>query len=337
MSTIANTDISAPAGRRPWLILTRPGVGLLLFLVIISIVGGILQPTFLQVENWTNMGNQMVFTVILGVGMTLVLIGGGIDLSVGAVVGLSGAVVAWLLAQNVPLVVALIVGILTGTGVGALNGLVITRLKLPDFIATLAVMAIMRGLLQAWTVGIPFLIYASNAYRSFAGLTPVVGRVTIPILIAAAVTLFVWALLRYTILGRRIRASGSNREAAALAGVRVSRVKLIIYVMSGTLAGIVGVMIAGRLGTVEPTLGTGFEVSAIAAAVMGGAALTGGKGSVFGAVVGAVTLTVIQNLINLFNVSPAWSPFVLGVVILIAVGVDRLSSAANKLAGTRGL
>jgi ribose transport system permease protein len=331
MSTIAPA-LEEQKRRNPLSILTRPGVGLLAFLVVVSIVAGLLEPSFFGAQNWANIGNQMVFVTILGVSMTLVLIGGGIDLSVGAIVGLSGAVVAQLLIAGVPLGVALVVGILTGLGIGIGNGLIITKLGIPDFIATLATLAVVRGILQAWTVGVPFLINFSNSYAKVSGLTEVVGRVTVPMLVAVAVALVVFFLLRYTIIGQRIRAMGSNREATGLAGVRVNRVKILLYAISGTLAGVTGVLLAGRLGTVQPTMGAGLEVSAIAAAVMGGAALTGGKGSVFGAVVGALTLTIIQNIINLFNVSPAWETFVVGAVILLAVLVDRGTSGRTRKA-----
>jgi ribose transport system permease protein len=330
MSSVSSA-VQEPRRRNPLAVLARPGLGLLAFLVIVSLVAGLLQPTFFGAQNWANIGNQMVFVTILGVSMTLVLIGGGIDLSVGAVVGLAGAVVAQLLNGGVPLGVALLVGIVTGLGIGIGNGLIITKLGIPDFIATLATLAVVRGILQAWTVGVPFLINFSDSYAKVSGLTEVVGRITVPMIVALVVALAVFGLLRYTVTGQRIRATGSSREATSLAGVRVDRVKILLYAISGTLAGITGVLLAGRLGTVQPTMGAGLEVSAIAAAVMGGAALTGGKGSVFGAVVGALTLTIIQNLINLFNVSPAWETFVVGAVILVAVLVDRATSNRSRV------
>jgi len=316
-------------------VLARPGVSLLIFVVAISIVAGLLEPSFFTVNNWVNMVNQMIFVLIVGIGMTVVLIGGGIDLSVGSIVGLSGGVTAWLMGNGVPLGAAVVVGIVTGLGLGIVNGLVITRLKIPDFIATLATLAVIRGLLHAWTEGVPFTGYSTEGYRLLAGLDPLVWRITVPMIVAAGVAALAALMLRYTSIGRHIRATGSNREAASLAGVRVNGVKILLYAGSGTLAGLAGILLAGRLDTVQPQMGADLMILAIAAAILGGAALTGGRGSILGAVVGAFTLILIQNLVNLFNITPAWEPLIIGVVILAAVVFNRTSTLVVRRASKR--
>jgi ribose transport system permease protein len=307
---------------------TSAGGGTFVFLIAMSAVMATQNSTFLTTNNLFNILNQAVFVAILAVGMTVVLVHGGIDLSVGAVAGLTGGVVAYLMGHHVPMGWAFIDALLLGTALGIINGLVITRLGVPDFIATLAMLGVARGLLFVWTQGVPFIDYETNAYRTIGGLDKVVWQITLPMIILVATAGLAAAMLISSRFGSHVRATGSNREGARLSGVAVDRVKVAVYALSGALAAVVGILLAGRLTTVQPDMGQGLELQAITAAILGGAALSGGRGSIVGAVVGAITLAVIQNIINLSGINPAWETTIVGGILLAAVVVDRIVSLA---------
>lgn len=308
----------------------RPGAGIFLFLLLFLPVLSLLAPQMLQEGNLAGILNQMVFILVPTLGMTIVIIAGGIDLSVGSVIGLSGGVAAFLIAAGIPMPLALLLAILSGSLIGAINGLVITRLKVPDFVATLAMMGVARGALYVWTNGIPFRDYMSDAYYILGGLRMIVGKLTLPVFVALALLLMLTFILRRTYLGAHLRATGSNAEAAKLSGIRPDRIKMLAYIASGTLAAVTGVMLAGRLTTVHPAMGSGYELETIAAAIMGGAALSGGRGSFWGALVGALTLTIIQNAINILNIESTWENVIIGSIILFAVLIDRAAMALSR-------
>lgn len=322
----------APAGGGVGLrgILSKPGVPILAFLLVLMVFLSVASDRFLTVSNLFAVANQAVFIVILAVGMTIVMISGGIDLSVGSVLAVSGGVVAYLVNDGVMLGTAFVVALAVGTVLGIINGLVITKLGVPDFIATLAMMGVARGGLYVWTNAVPFRDYMLPTYYKVGGLRPIWERVTIPIILAIAVVAFGAFVLRRTIFGRRVRGAGSNLEAAKLSGIGIDRLKISVYALSGLLAAITGIILAGRLTTVQPELGSGYELTAIAAAVMGGAALSGGRGSILGALVGAVTLAVIQNALNILNIDPYWETIITGAVILAAVTVARLGNGTTR-------
>ena len=313
--------------------LMRPGGGIVVLLIAICVIMAFLSPNFLTVTNLANLLNQAVFLVILAIGMTIVLVSRGIDLSVGAVLGLSGGVAANLMSNGVPMPIAFAAALATGVCLGIINGLVITKLKVPDFVATLAMLGVARGILFVWTEAIPFRGYMDSAYYFIAGLTPFLGPVTAPIVVALVVALVSAIFLRRTPFGRHVYGTGSNPDAARLSGINVDRVKIRVYAISGLLAAVAGILLAGRLTTVHPEMGVGMELDAIAAAVMGGAALTGGRGTVFGAVAGALTLTLIQNAINILNINPYWETIVVGAVILLAVIAERVGSTVLRRPG----
>src|SRR4051794_40974204 len=318
------TPIGAQARTLPRRIATSTGGGTLVFLLVMSAIMATQNSKFLTSNNLFNVLNQSVFIAILAIAMTIVLIHGGIDLSVGAVAGLTGGVVAYLMGHGVPMGWAFIDALMLGTALGIVNGLVITRLGVPDFIATLAMLGVARGLLFVWTQGVPFIDYATDAYRTIGGLDAVVWQITLPMIILVVVAVLAGVMLLSSRFGSHVRATGSNREGARLSGVDVAKVKVAVYALSGALAALVGILLAGRLTTVQPAMGEGLELRAIAAAILGGAALTGGRGSVVGAVIGAITLSVIQNIINLSGLNPAWETTVVGAIILAAVIVDRM-------------
>ncbi|MCU1569438.1 MAG: hypothetical protein JWR33_179 [Naasia sp.] len=311
-------------------LIAKPSGGAVVLLIAICVVMPLTQPSFLTPDNWGNIINQMVYVLLLAIGMTVVLISGGIDLSVGSILAISAAVMADTINQGRPFIVALLLALLAGAVFGAVNGLLITKLGLPDFVATLATLGIGQGIMFLWTKGFPFIGYMLEDYYVLAGRDRLFGFIGAPVLIAAAVALVIAAVLRATRLGRHTYAVGSNRDAARLSGISVSRVKITAYVISGLLAGLTGVLLAGRTTTVSATMGIGYEIQAIAAAVIGGALLSGGRGRVSGAIAGALLLTVTYNVINIAGVSATWQQVFLGAILLLAVIVDRLGTLAYQ-------
>jgi ribose transport system permease protein len=309
--------------------LGKPGAGIFIFLVVLLILLGISTPQILKPGNLMGILNQMVFILIPTLGITLVIIAGGLDLSVGSVIGLTGGIAAYLISHGVPLPMAFAAALLCGALLGLINGLVVTKLRIPDFIATLAMLGVVRGALYVWTQGVPIRNYMSPAYYYIGGLRMIGWRITIPLIVALVLLLILAFILRRTYYGTHLRATGSNPEASKLFGVRPDQIKVAAYVVSGILAAITGVMLAGRLTTVHPDMGRGYELRAIAAAVMGGAALSGGRGSFYGALVGALTLTVIQNAINVMNIESSWEVVIVGAIILFAVLIDRAALALS--------
>ena len=298
----------------------QPWSGIALFVIVVFVVMSFASPVFLTSINLLNILNQSAFLMILAAGMAIVLMGGGIDLSVGAIAGLVGGVAAWLIAEmGTPLYGAILVGLVVAVGLGTLNALIIIHLRIPDFIATLAMLGFVRGLLHIWTEGVPFINYSSNDFRILGGLFRLIGGITAPEVIAFFIIVGAILILIFTKFGRHLRATGDNPAIARLSGVSVIRTKYTIYIVSGFLAGVVGILLAGRLMTVQANMGLGMEIKALAAAIMGGAVLTGGRGSILGAVLGALALTIIQNIINLFSIEPAWETLVVGAIILIVV------------------
>lgn len=306
-------------------VLANPSAGAILLLVILVAAMSVAFPSFFTGINATNVSNQMVFVLLLALGMTVVLITGGIDLSVGSVMGLSAGVGAYTITAGAPLVAGLLTTMAVGAFLGLLNGLMITKLGLPDFIATLAMLGIARGALFLWTGGVPIIGYMLPEYYVISGSQPF-GFTTVPILIAIVAIIGVTVVLKYTSYGRHAYGMGSNPHAAVLSGVPVDRIKVIAYMISGLMAGVAGMIMAGRNTTVAPTMGLGYEVTAIAAAIIGGAALGGGRGSAFGAVIGALVLSITANAINIAGVNSSWQQVVIGGVLLLAVVFDRASS-----------
>ena len=313
-------------------LLGRPGAGIFLFLIVLLIGLGISTPVALSSGNLFGILNQMVFTLIPAFGLTLVIIAGGLDLSVGSVLGLTGGISAHLVSRGFPIPLAIAAALGSGALLGLVNGLVITKLRIPDFIATLAMLGVARGTLYVWTQGVPIRNYMSESYYYLGGLRMMFGKITCPVLVAGLLLVVLAFVLRRTYWGTHLRATGSNPDAARLSGIRPDQIKVATYVVSGALAALTGVLLAGRLTTVHPDMGNGYELQAIAAAVMGGAALSGGRGSFYGALVGALTLTVIQNGINILDLDSNWERVIVGAIILFAVLIDR---GARTLAGKR--
>ena len=328
MPTTTRPSTSVP--QRLEVLLSKPGSGLVALLVLFLMVMGIAEPSFLSLQNWGNIANQGVFVLLLALGMTVVLIARGIDLSVGSVMGLSAGVCAFLITQGLIFPLALLAGICCGLGCGLLNAVMITRLGLPDFIATLAMLGMARGVLFLWTNGTPFTRYMTAGYFYVGGQTKVVGFVSVPIVVAALMCVAVALMLRRSVVGRHLYAVGGAPHSARLSGISVAGVQTFAYVFSGGCAGLAGVILAGRATNVAPTIGSGDEILAITAAIIGGAALTGGRGRMVGAILGALTITMIGNAMNIAGITAEWQQVVTGLVLLVAVLLDRATSYFQK-------
>jgi ribose/xylose/arabinose/galactoside ABC-type transport system permease subunit len=298
-------------------------------IVVEAVVFATITPQFLSVPNLINVALSIAITGILAVGMTMVILTGGIDLSVGSVVALAGVVAATLASSGgsggVALGVAAALGI--GLAVGLFDGLVIAHLRVPPFVATLAMLTICRGLAFVLSGGRSI----GNLPESFnfVGRERVLG-LPLPVILMALVFAGGWFLLRRTVIGRYIYAVGGNPRATFFAGVNIRRVIVLTYVLNGLLVGLAGFVLASRLGAGVPNSGIQYELDVIAAVVVGGTSLTGGQGSVVGTFWGAVFIGVLNNGLNLFGVDPYMQKIALGVVLLLAVFADQ----AGKTRGT---
>lgn len=303
-------------------------------LLIMCIALSFLSDRFLTPENGWNVMRQISVNIVISVGMTLVILTGGIDLSVGSILALAGAVTAVLLkfgaeieSLNVYLGFTLLGALLGGTLVGAFlgwfNGLTITRFKVPPFVATLAMLTIARGLTMLLTGGFPITGFSNE--MAFIGTGWFLG-VPMPVWISAVVVFMAVVLTKKTRLGRHIYAVGGNETAAELSGLKIKRIKLIVYTIAGALAGIGGILVTSRLDSAQSNAGTGFELDSIAAVVIGGTSLSGGKGTIPGTVQGALIIGILNNGLVLLNVSPFWQQVIKGLVILLAVVIEKLNS-----------
>jgi ribose transport system permease protein len=278
-------------------------------------------PYFLTVNNLSSVVRQTTVITIMAIGMTMVMASGGIDLSVGSMVGLTGVCGTFLIAGQWPTSVALLGAVLAGMCCGFVNGVGVTALKIPPFIATLGTLGIYRGLTLILTNGIP----VSNLQRDFGVLATgsLFGVVPLPLIFLVAMALLVHFILKYTRLGRYSYAIGSNPEAARCSGVRIGRVAISIYALNGALTGCAGMIEAARLVTGQPTAGEGYELRVIAAVVIGGGSLNGGQGTVLGTIVGSFIMGLLSNGCNLLGISPFLQQIIIGSVIVLAVTFDE--------------
>jgi len=306
----------------------------LLALVLMVMALSLASPNFLTVENILNVLRQISINVCLSLGMTLVILSGGIDLSVGSVLALSGAVAAGLLKNGLALPWfnllvqftvpgAIVAGILVGAFLGGLNGLSVTSFKLPPFVATLGMLSIARGFTMLWTGGFPVTGLGDTFGR--LGTGHALGIPT-PVWISALLVVVFIGLTRRTRFGRHLYAVGGNERAAILSGLAVPRIKLMVYALGGALAAVAGLLVTARLDSATPNAGLGYELDSIAAVVIGGTSLSGGRGSIFGTVLGCLIIGVLNDGLFLLNVSPFWQQVIKGVVILAAVAMDKMGS-----------
>lgn len=296
--------------------------GVIISFVVICVGISIISPHFLTLTNLLIVVKQITINAMLAFGVTYVIISGGIDLSMGSVVAVSG-VVAALFAQpdGYPLVVALLAGISVGLLIGLFNGLVVTYGKVPSFIVTLGTMTIGRGLALIISNGRPI----SNLSESFGYIgNGVFLGIPLPIIILAVVFFTCLITLNKTVLGRYIYAVGGNEKAARASGINVKKIKITVYTLCGGLSAIGGIILASRINTGQPNVGVAFELDAIAAVVIGGTSLSGGVGTITGTLIGALLIGVIGNGLDLMNVSSYYQQVVMGLIIIGAVVLDNL-------------
>jgi ribose transport system permease protein len=310
----------------------------LIALALMVLAMSLLSDRFLTAENGLNILRQISVNLCLSVGMTLIILAGGIDLSVGAVLALAGAVAAGFLKNGVALSAlavrleftvsgAVVAGLLVGAAAGWFNGLAITRFNLPPFVATLGMLSIARGLTMLWTGGFP--ITGLGPTFGFLGTGIFLG-IPMPVWISGTLVGVFVVLTRWARFGRYIYAVGGNERAALLSGLPVARIKLGVYTLGGLLAGAAGLIVTARLDSAQPNAGLGYELDSIAAVVIGGTSLSGGRGGVLGTVLGCLIIGVLNNGLFLLDVSPFWQQVVKGFVILAAVAIDRVSKRTSQ-------
>lgn len=308
-------------------------IALLLMVIFLSF----LSDKFMTSDNIWNVMRQISVNVCISTGMTLVILTGGIDLSVGSVLAFSGAIAAGLLKHGIELEKvntfvgftlfgAITAGIAAGTLLGYFNGLVITRFKVPPFIATLAMLTIARGMTMLYTKGFP--VTGLGKTFDFIG-TGWFLRIPMPVWISAIVVAFAVILAKYTRTGRYIYAVGGNEKASKLSGLNIKRIKVFVYTLAGALSAVGGIIVTSRLDSAQPNAGMSYELDSIAAVVIGGTSLSGGKGSVMGTVQGALIIGVLNNGLVLLDVSPFWQQVIKGLVILLAVIIDKMQKPLN--------
>ena len=291
-----------------------------LILFVICVFATILSPSFLSVTNLFNVFKQITVAGIVGCGMTFVILTGGIDLSVGSILGLSGVLASGVLASTGNTAAAVAVSLVVGVACGAVNGFFVSVCGIPPFISTLGMMTLLRGVILVYTKGSPIPI-KSDAYKFF-GKGSIAG-IPVPVIILIIVFLLAHYILTQTSYGRSVYAVGGNREAARLSGIRVKTSEFLVYTLNGLMCGMAGLILTARLGSAQSTSGTGIEMDAIAAVILGGTSLSGGVGFVLPTVVGAMIMGIIDNILTLMNVNPHATNIVKGAVILIAVLVDK--------------
>ncbi|WP_341225717.1 ABC transporter permease [uncultured Arcticibacterium sp.] len=294
--------------------------GIFISFIVTCVILSVATPQFLSVANWTIIITQVSINALLAFGVTFVIITGGIDLSVGSIVAVTG-VVAASLAQNgdYPVAVAIAGGLIAGLAFGLLNGFLVTKSKIAPFIVTLGTMTIGRGLALILSKGRP----VSNLSESFnfIGNGKICG-LPVPIIILILVFIICSVTLRKTIFGRYVYAIGGNEDASWASGISVNKVKLAAYAICGALSGLAGILLTARISTGQPNSGMGFELDAIAAVVIGGTSTTGGRGTMIGTLIGVLLIGVINNGLDLMNVTSYYQQVIMGIIIIGAVLMD---------------
>lgn len=318
-----NKVVVSGAPRNAFMTFVFDNMGILAALIILCMILSIFPGTseyFLTVKNLFNVLRQISTNLLLACGMTMVIILGGIDLSVGSVIALSGVIAAGCVSRyGMPIAPSMLVGILIGVIFGLFNGFVISKTTIPPFIVTLATMNIARGLAGVYTGGSPVRVVSKEWQWIGAGYA---AGIPVPVIIMAIVFIISLLILNRTKIGRYIYAVGGNDMAARFSGINVSKVKFFVYTYSGIMAGLAGIILGSRMYSGQPTAGEGAEMDAIAAVVVGGTSMAGGSGKLGGTLIGALIIGILNNGLNLMNVNSFWQTVVKGVVILLAVTID---------------
>lgn len=307
---------------KEWLIEQKSLIALLFLIVVVSF----LNPNFFTVDNILNILRQTSVNAIIAVGMTLVILTAGIDLSVGSVLALCGAFAASLVAMEVPVLIAVPTALLAGAALGAISGVIIAKGKVQAFIATLVTMTLLRGVTMVYTDGRPISTGFTDTADAFAWFgTGYALGIPVPVWLMVIVFAAAWYLLNHTRFGRYVYALGGNESATRLSGINVDKVKIGVYAICGLLAALAGIIVTSRLSSAQPTAGMGYELDAIAAVVLGGTSLMGGKGRIMGTLIGALIIGFLNNALNLLDVSSYYQMIAKAAVILLAVMVDNKS------------
>lgn len=291
------------------------------FLLLLIVAFSVLSPVFLTVKNTINVLRQTTVIALISFGMTFVILNKGIDLSVGSTVAAAGIVAAVFEHSTHSLALTILSGLMAGVIVGLVNGLIIELANIPDFIVTLATMSILRGIVMVYTEADPIYYFEEGFYFVGQGY---VGPIPTPVVITVVLFAVAYVVLRFTQFGRFIYAVGGNREVARLAGIHVKKVRILVYAICGFLAASSGVLLTSRAAAAVPTAGQGYELDAIAAVVLGGTSLFGGRGSIAGTIIGLLIMGVLANGLVLLNMNPFWILIVRGVILLIAISTSSL-------------
>ncbi len=324
MLAINNTP-SAGAGKRKFIDYFKgKNIGVFIAFIVLCIVLSIASPVFLKLDNILKLSRQAVWFAIMGFGMTFVIGMGGIDLSIGSTLAMCGLLLADMMLAGVNIYLAIVIVLLVGAFIGFINGLIIAKVGIADFIATLAVMSITRGLVMVYSKGLPIYGLRFPEFQ-FVG-QGYLGPIPVPIIWALMIMGICFYLMYRTKFGRYTLSIGSNAEAAKLVGINIPKIKIIVYSLMGLLAAAAGVILTSRLEAAMPEAGEGYELDVIAATVIGGTSMAGGKASIIGTAIGALMMATVRNGLNLLNVNTFWHQVVIGVIILIAVIIDKLST-----------
>ena len=296
---------------------------LIALFLLIAVVSS-LYPNFFNIDNFLNIFRQTSINAIIAIGMTFVILIAGIDLSVGSVLALSGAVAASLISKDISVYIVVPLILCFGAGLGLVNGALVAFGKVQAFMATLIMMLMMSGLTMIYTNGRPITTGFSDNADIFSSIgTGFIWGIPVPVWLMLLLFGIGWYVLSQTRIGRYIYALGGNESATALSGININRVKLFVFAVSGLLAALAGLIVTARLGSAQPTAGSGYELDAIAAVVVGGTSLMGGKGRIFGTLIGALIIGFLSNALNLLNIDSYYQLVAKALVILAAVILDN--------------
>lgn len=291
-------------------------------MIVLCLALSIVNPTFISINNLQSVTRAFSYIAIMAIGELFVILTGGIDLSIGSMVGLGGLLSAFLIVNiQLPVWIAVLASIFACTIFGAINGVLITRIKLPPFIATLGIMSIARSVCYIITKGYPILrlpekfLYIGQGY---------IGPIPFPVILMVIVGVGASVFLNKTVTGRRIFALGGNEEATRFSGINTNQLKMLVYTLSATLSGFAGVILTSRMGSAQSSVGISYELDGIAAVIIGGTSMSGGEGSVIGTIIGAAIMGIIKNALVLLQVDPYWQQLIIGMVIILAVSIDQI-------------
>lgn len=296
----------------------------LIVLFLLMIIMTFLNNRFLTWSNILTVLRQTSINAVIATGMTFAILIGGIDLSVGSVLAICGAIAARLISSEMNAFLVILITLLVGMVIGTINGVLISKGRLQPFIATLGTMTLLRGFTLVFTQGKPIGIFGGQGSNIFSKIgTGYLLAIPIPVYIMIVIFIIAYYILKYTRIGRYTYSLGSNEEATLYSGIKIDNIKLFVYGISGLLSALAGILVTARLGSAQPTAGVGYELDAIAAVVIGGTSMSGGIGTIYGTVIGALIIGILNNALNLLQVSSYYQDVAKGIVILIAVLLDR--------------